>query len=104
MNIKEKEKLLRVEYRKTIEKMVFNHLHRITKYKNFTGSDMIDLIGGHAIDPLMQDLIQDRMRKMAKKGIVFDHSSGTRQKIYVKDKGQYGRTNRPTNLYKMKAA
>lgn len=111
MNSEEKEKIkkikeaaVRAAYRHQAEAICFNHLHRITKYKNFTGSDMIDLIGGHGTDPLFQSLIQARMRKLAEKGIVFDHSSGTRQTIYVEDKGPYGRTNHPTNLYKMKAA
>jgi len=108
MNSEEKEKLkkaaVRAAYRHQAEVICFNQLHRFSSHSNITGSDMIGLIGGHATDPLFQSLIQDRMRTMAKKGIAFDHSSGTRQKIYVEDKGQYGRTNRPTNLYKMKAA
>lgn len=108
MNSEEKEKIkeaaVRAAYRHQAEVICFNQLHRVSSHTNITGSDIIHALGGHATDRVFRNIVQARMRKLAEKGIVFDHSSGTRQTIYVEDKGPYGRTNHPTNLYKMKAA
>ena len=85
-----------------IEKLVENTLYRYSKYTNFTASDIIHSIRGDYTG--LPKSIAAYCRKLSNKKIPLDHGSGKKQIIYVKHKGQYGRTGRPQNLYKFKDA
>ena len=82
-----------------------NWLHIISSHDQFTASSIIDRGRADSTGPDFQKSVNEIMRDMAKNGTAFSHSSGVDQKIYVYQKNsEVGRTNRPTNLYKMTAA
>ena len=82
-----------------------NWLHIISRFDNFTASTIIDRGRADSTGRDFQNSVNEIMRNMAESGTPFEHSSGVDQKIYVYQKNsEVGRTNRPTNLYKMTAA
>jgi hypothetical protein len=85
-----------------IEKFVRNVLFTYSKSTNFTSSDVIHTM--KADHTGLPPAIAAKCREFAANKTVLDHGSGKSQIIYVKDKGNYGRTNRPQNLYKFKDA
>ena len=95
------EKIFRKEMKKDTTTFVKNVLYRYPKARNFTSSDVIhDMHGDHTS---FVDYVPDTIRSMAEKGTVIDHPTGPKVLI-VKDKGRYGRTPRPQNLYKFQDA
>ncbi len=82
-----------------------NWLYEFSKFDQFTASTVITRCRGDSTGPDFQKSVTEIMRDMAKSGTPFKHSSGVDQKLYVyMQNSDVGRTNRPTNLYKMKAA
>jgi hypothetical protein len=82
------------------ETFVKNVVYRYPSSSNFTFSNVVhDMHGDHTGFP---EIISSVCRKFASKETVLEHGSGKKMIMYVKDKGSYGRTNRPTNLYAFK--
>jgi len=82
-----------------------NWLHIFSRHDQFTASTVIDRGRADSTGRDFQNSVNEIMRNMAESGTPFEHSSGVDQKIYVYQKNsEVGRTNRPTNLYKMTAA
>ena len=84
------------------EIFVKNVLYRYPYSTSFTFSDVVhDMHGDHTGFP---PYVSDVCRQFAAKETVLDHGSGNKIIMYIKDKGSYGRTNRPTNLYSFRKA
>ena len=82
------------------ETQLLNALYRMSRADPFTASTIIHKLYADSTGSY-QAYIMKTIRNWAKIGKIIEHASGPKQ-IYVCDKGQYGRNNRPTNLYKFK--
>jgi len=85
-----------------VEKFVRNVLYTYSKYTNFTASDVIHTMKADYTG--LPPAIAKKCREFADRQTVLDHGSGKPQIIWVKHKGDYGRTNREQNLYKFRDA
>lgn len=80
---------------------VQNVLYRYPKHRSFTFSDVVHDMHGDSTG--FPNIVASRMRRMAARKTILDHPTGPKI-LVVKDKGQHGRTGRPTNMYKFKEA
>ena len=74
-----------------------NVLYRYPKVRSFTASDVVHDMCGDSTG--LPRVVTNQLRRMAERKTVIDHPTGPKR-IVVRDKGQYGRTYRPQNLYK----
>ena len=74
-----------------------NVLYRYPKARSFTSSDVVHDMCGDSTG--LPRIVTNRLRRIAEQKKVIDHPTGPKR-IVVRDKGQYGRTYRPQNLYK----
>ena len=92
---------MRWEMREMAEQFTKNVLYRYPKARSFTASDVVhDMCGDSTGFP---EWIATELRKMAERKTIIDHPTGPKR-IVVRDKGPYGRTGRPQNLYRFAEA
>ena len=84
-------------FRDIADVFIRNVLYRYPKVRSFTASDVVQDMCGDSTG--LPRVVTNRLRRMADQKIVVDHPTGPK-KVVVRDKGRYGRTGRPQNLYK----